>query len=46
VPFTVAWPDLDVFELKGKFLAEIVYNTENFSNFVKGKYTHDASLFY
>jgi hypothetical protein len=34
VPFTVARLDLDVFELKVKFLAEIVHNAENFSNFV------------
>jgi hypothetical protein len=34
VPFSVTGTDLDVFELNGKFPAEIVRDTENFSNFV------------
>jgi hypothetical protein len=34
VPSTLAGTDPDVFELRGKFPAEIVRNTENFSNSV------------
>ncbi|MDR1198219.1 MAG: hypothetical protein LBK94_04300 [Prevotellaceae bacterium] len=45
VPFDIAGLDLEIFEFFGKFLSEIVYNTENFGNFVRGKYAHVILLF-
>jgi hypothetical protein len=40
VPFTVSRLNLEFFVFDGKFFAKIVHNTENFSNFVFGKYAH------
>jgi hypothetical protein len=45
VSFAIAGLNLEVFEFFGEFLAEIVRNTENFDNFVRGKQTHIILLF-
>jgi hypothetical protein len=45
VHFTLAGTDPDVFELSGKFPAEIVRNAENSDNFVQGKHAHNILLF-
>jgi hypothetical protein len=36
---------VDVFELNGELLAEIVYDTEHFSTLVRDKHTHTILLF-
>jgi hypothetical protein len=36
-PFAIARLELEIFVLKGEFLAKIVCDTENFRNFVFGK---------
>jgi hypothetical protein len=45
VPYAIAGLDLEIFELFGEFLAEIVHNTENSGNFVWGKHAHIILLF-
>jgi hypothetical protein len=40
-PFAITGLDLEIIELFCEFPAEIVHNTENFGNFIRGKYRPD-----